>query len=140
MAARTRPMTRAVIAVVKEADIPGRTDRPQKLEQSTRPFRKFEPVEALIRKSARLTPHHVTHVQLRHLVVGHVAYGKSGVADDPDERGAFGFAGSERQAHEDLRGLRVPISIVEFSDAVIPQKFAKPQKRAGRLGYFTRTH
>ena len=41
---------------------------------------KFEAVQALVLELARLPADHVAHVQLRHLVVGHVVHREAGVA------------------------------------------------------------
>ena len=42
------PIVRTVVAVVKQADVPVRTDRVQKIEQGTRPFRELESEQAFI--------------------------------------------------------------------------------------------
>src|ERR1700721_791132 len=79
-------MVGAVVAVVKQADVPRRAYRFQELEQGARTLGELEPVEALVLELARLAPHHVTHVQLRRLIVGHVVHGEARIAQHLDER------------------------------------------------------
>src|SRR5207245_2468060 len=60
------PEVGAVIAIVKQADVPASAERIEKLHQRSGPFGELEAAHAL-RGDVRRTPaDHVAHVQLRH--------------------------------------------------------------------------
>src|SRR3954470_12299234 len=78
---------RAVVAVVKEADVPAPADRIQKMEQRTRTLRKLEPADSFRGDGRRPPADHVAYVQLGHLVARQV---RRFVSRLPQPRGQLG--------------------------------------------------
>ena len=63
---------------MEQADVPARADRLQELQQRPRALGELEAVQQLVGDAARVAADHVAHVQLRHLVVGHVGDREAG--------------------------------------------------------------
>src|SRR5262245_31498329 len=63
---------RAVIPIVKQADVPAAAERIQELEQGARALGKLEAAHAFILYSWSAAADHVSHVQLRDFVIRQV--------------------------------------------------------------------
>ncbi len=119
---------------MKQADVPTRADGLKEFQQRPRALRKFEPVQTLVREAARLTAHHVAHVQFGHFVVGHVAGRKARCGNAVEQSVAFSPALREREPDKNLRRLQIAVPVVELRNAAPAQKLAEPQKRTRHLG------
>ena len=73
---------------MEQADVPLRSDRAQEIEQRAGPLGKLEAIQPFVLEVAGVPAHHVAHVQLRHLVVGHVPHREARVAQSLYEGGA----------------------------------------------------
>ncbi len=82
-----------------------------------------------------MTPHHVAHVQLRHLVVRHVGNGIARLPERLNDGIAFSVTLREAQANEDLCRLIRLVAVVEFRDAAPAQHFTEVQETTRLLGY-----
>ena len=69
----------AVVPIVKQADVPVRSNGIEKVQQCARSFRKFESKKALVLDARRPAADHVAHVQFRHFIVAEVFYGVTDV-------------------------------------------------------------
>src|SRR5579883_1953804 len=126
-------VVRAVIAVVEQADVPAAADRLEEPEQRAGTLRKLEAVEQLIADAARTAADHVPHVELRHLVVGHVGDRVAGLAQGADDGVLLRAALSQSEAEEDLRGLLALVTVVELRDIAVAQQLAEAQEAARAL-------
>src|SRR5690606_11046536 len=109
-------VVRAMVAIVKQTDVPARPDRLQKAQEGSGPFGKLEAEEHLVLDAAGMAADHVPRVLLRDLVLGHVLHGIAGAAQRTNDRILFRAPLRQRETDEDLRGVRTLIAIVEFSD------------------------
>src|SRR6185437_3243662 len=123
----------AVVAVVEQADVPAATHRLEEFEQRPWALRELEPVNELIADAAGTAADHVPHVELRHLVVGHVGDGVAGLAQGPDDRILFRAPLGEPEADEDLGALFALVAVVELRDAAVAQQSAEVQEAARSL-------
>ena len=85
-------------------------------------------------EAARVPADHVAHVQLGHLVVGHVGDREAGGAQLLHHRILLRASVRERKADEDLRAVGARVAVVELGDAAPAEHLAEAQEAAGLLG------
>ena len=81
-------------------------DRLQELQQRPGALRELEAIQQLVADAARVAADHVAHVQLGHLVVGHVGDRVARRAQRAVTAVPLRAAVREREADEDLRAAR----------------------------------
>src|SRR5262245_12941254 len=126
------PVVSAVVAVVKQADIPGVTHARQKVQEGPGAFGKFETIQELVVGVWSMTTDHVTDVQLGHFVVAEIKSAHTMLLEGGDQ-GSTLIPALHLHAHEDHGLIRMRITIIEFSNVTSPQQTTEGFKTAWPL-------
>jgi len=105
----------ALIAVVKQADVPAGAHQVQKFEQSTRALGKHKAHEAFVLRQAGVTAHHVTNVLFGQIIVRQIQVFKAMLFEVVGDLGALAgaFCG---EAHKHMRLGGIADAVVKFCD------------------------
>src|ERR1700730_5371618 len=106
----------------------------QELQQRAGALREFEAVQQFIADAARVPADHVAHVQLRHLVIGHVGDREIRGAQALHHRVLLRAPLAERETHEDLRAIRAGVAVIELRNAAPSEHLAEMQEAPRLLG------
>src|SRR5688572_7110014 len=97
---------RTMVTIMKQSDVPASAHGLQEFQQCAFAFRKLESIQSLIGDAAvHVAADHVSYVQLRGLVVGHISDAVTRVLERRDDCIAFVAAARKTEANENLRAL-----------------------------------
>src|SRR3569623_242252 len=125
----------AVIAVVKQADVPALAHAGEKAQQRAGPLGKFETVNQFLDDARRASADHMPLVQLGHFVVGEIFYRIPVLLQTPHDLVALALAAAQLYAREDTRGGRIGVAVIELGDAAGTDGLAERAKAAGPFRY-----
>src|SRR3569623_2535773 len=125
----------AVIAVVKQADVPALAHAGEKAQQRAGPLGKYETVNQFLDAARRASADHMPHVQLGHFVVGEIFYRIPVLLQTPHDLVTLALAATQLYAREDTRGGRNGVTVIELCDAAGTDGLADRAKAAGPFRY-----
>src|SRR5919109_4739618 len=123
----------AVVAIMKQADVPAPAQCLEKLQERAGPLGEFKSAQPLVDHFLGAAANHVPYVQFRQLVVAEIDGLKPAVAE---RRGNL-FCVTARangDADEDVRTLASAEAIVELGDDARPERRAEREKCTALLG------
>ena len=120
----------AVAAVVEQRDVPVRAQRVQKLEQRARRFRELEAEQAFLERLGWTAADHVTHVQLRHLVVGEIDHTVAAFMQQAEDLFTLLHAPAQTHADKNARIFGVGKAVVELRYRTAAQQLTELQEAA----------
>ncbi len=120
----------AVAAVVEQRDVPVRAERVQELEQRARRFRELEAEQAFLERLGWTATDHVTHVQLRHLIVREIDHAVAAVVQQAEDLFALLHATAQTHADKNAGIFGVGKAVVELRYRTTAQQLAELEEAA----------
>ena len=120
----------AVAAVVEQRNVPVGAQRVQELEQRARRFRELEAEQAFLERLGWTAADHVTHVQLRHFVVGEIDHAVAAVVEHLQN--FFALFETAAQAHADKNAgvFGIGKAVVKLRHRTTAQQLTELQEAA----------
>ena len=119
-----------VAAVVEQGDVPVRAQRVQELEQRARRFRELKAEQAFPERLGRTATDHVTHVQLRHLVVGEIDHAIAALMHQVEDLFALLHAAAQTYADKNAGVFGIGKAVVKLRHRTSTQQLTELQEAA----------